>query len=302
MEKLEFVLSTERINSYGQIILTDGIDTEDFEKNPIMLWQHERGRVIGKWTDIKKTNGNLLATAVFDETDEFSKSVYNKVTGGFISACSIGIKINPADIKVENDIETVTKSKLLEASLVDIPSNGDAIRRNYISGDINVYVEQKIENRDRNYILLREGGFLSEQEADNLLEIRKVNKGMYNSILIQKERERRKQILSSFNELKRKLRTFKVKNEKEVLEAFFTLSPETVKSFVDELPTVPSIAERIKAHQTEPKKDLNWYRRNDPLALKKDKGLFDRLFLEDQKRREEEETERIREKCRFFDI
>lgn len=302
MEKLEFVLSTERINSYGQIILTDGIDTKDFEKNPIMLWQHERGRVIGKWTDIKKTNGNLLATAVFDETDEFSKSVYNKVTGGFISACSIGIKINPADIKVENDIETVTKSKLLEASLVDIPSNGDAIRRNYISGDINVYVEQKIENRDRNYILLREGGFLSEQEADNLLEIRKVNKGMYNSILIQKERERRKQILSSFNELKRKLRTFKVKNEKEVLEAFFTLSPETVKSFVDELPTVPSIAERIKAHQTEPKKDLNWYRRNDPLALKKDKGLFDRLFLEDQKRREEEETERIREKCRFFDI
>lgn len=302
MEKLEFVLSTERINSYGQIILTDGIDTEDFEKNPIMLWQHERGRVIGKWTDIKKTNGNLLATAVFDETDEFSKSVYNKVTGGFISACSIGIKINPADIKVENDIETVTKSKLLEASLVDIPSNGDAIRRNYISGDINVYVEQKIENRDRNYILLREGGFLSEQEADNLLEIRKVNKGMYNSILIQKERERRKQILSSFNELKRKLRTFKVKNEKEVLEAFFTLSPETVKSFVDELPNVPSIAERIKAHQTEPKKDLNWYRRNDPLALKKDKGLFDRLFLEDQKRREEEETERIREKCRFFDI
>lgn len=302
MEKLEFVLSTERINSYGQIILTDGIDTEDFEKNPIMLWQHERGKVIGKWTDIKKTNGNLLATAVFDETDEFSKSVYNKVTGGFISACSIGIKINPADIKVENDIETVTKSKLLEASLVDIPSNGDAIRRNYISGDINVYVEQKIENRDRNYILLREGGFLSEQEADNLLEIRKVNKGMYNSILIQKERERRKQILSSFNELKRKLRTFKVKNEKEVLEAFFTLSPETVKSFVDELPTVPSIAERIKAHQTEPKKDLNWYRRNDPLALKKDKGLFDRLFLEDQKRREEEETERIREKYRFFDI
>lgn len=302
MEKLEFVLSTERINSYGQIILTDGIDTEDFEKNPIMLWQHERGRVIGKWTDIKKTNGNLLATAIFDETDEFSKSVYNKVTGGFISACSIGIKINPADIKVENDIETVTKSKLLEASLVDIPSNGDAIRRNYISGDINVYVEQKIENRDRNYILLREGGFLSEQEADNLLEIRKVNKGMYNSILIQKERERRKQILSSFNELKRKLRTFKVKNEKEVLEAFFTLSPETAKSFVDELPTVPSIAERIKAHQTEPKKDLNWYRRNDPLALKKDKGLFDRLFLEDQKRREEEETERIREKCRFFDI
>ncbi len=32
----EFVVSTEAVNSYGSRIITDGIDTEQYMKNPIV--------------------------------------------------------------------------------------------------------------------------------------------------------------------------------------------------------------------------------------------------------------------------
>ena len=48
MEKNTFVISDESVNSYGYIVKTDGIDITAFERNPVMLYMHERKTVVGR--------------------------------------------------------------------------------------------------------------------------------------------------------------------------------------------------------------------------------------------------------------
>lgn len=135
-----FILSDESVNSYGFRVLTDGIDFSRFEKNPIMLWNHSRGwrgtedevLPIGRWENVHKENGKLLADAVFDENDEFSKRISDKVKQGIINACSIGICVtersdDPSVIVPGQRYETVTRCVLQEVSIVDIPSNQNAV-------------------------------------------------------------------------------------------------------------------------------------------------------------------------------
>lgn len=122
-----FVLSDESRNSYGFVVLTEGIDTTAFERNPVMLYMHNRdGNVIGRWDNIRKEGKRLLADAVFDESTELGAQVKKQVESGFLRAVSIGIE----DIAKEvlNGVETVTKCRLIETSIVDIPSNGNAVK------------------------------------------------------------------------------------------------------------------------------------------------------------------------------
>lgn len=59
MDKISFVISDESVNSYGYIVKTDGRDTTAFERNPVMLYMHERKTVVGRWENIRK-EGNKL--------------------------------------------------------------------------------------------------------------------------------------------------------------------------------------------------------------------------------------------------
>lgn len=51
MNNVTFVISDESVNSYGKVILTDGIDISQFERNPVMLYMHERATVVGRWEE-----------------------------------------------------------------------------------------------------------------------------------------------------------------------------------------------------------------------------------------------------------
>ena len=126
MRKNTFVISDESVNSYGYVIKTDGIDTSAFERNPVMLYMHERKTVVGRWDNIRKDGNKLLADAVFDESTELGKTVKAQVENGFLRSASIGVDI--VEEKVVNGVKTVTKSVLFEVSIVDIPANQNALK------------------------------------------------------------------------------------------------------------------------------------------------------------------------------
>lgn len=120
--KHTFLVSDESVNSYGFKVLTNGIDTTRFETNPIMLYMHERPHIIGKWENIRKENGQLFADAIFDHEDPTAKEIAGKVERGFLKCASIGIgRTNLAD-------GVVSTCELFEISIVDIGSNGNALR------------------------------------------------------------------------------------------------------------------------------------------------------------------------------
>lgn len=129
-----FVLTDESVNGYGYRVLTSGIGREQFLKNPVMLYSHEYGLLpIGTWEEVREKDGQLLATAKFDEGDPFAQEVARKVDEGILRCCSIGFNVlsidESDDLKLPGQIgPTVTKAELLECSICAIGANRNAMR------------------------------------------------------------------------------------------------------------------------------------------------------------------------------
>ncbi|HSW64974.1 MAG TPA: HK97 family phage prohead protease [Dissulfurispiraceae bacterium] len=131
MQVHTFVLSDETINSYGLRILTAGINTADFERNPVMLLEHKREQLIGRWMNLRKEGGRLLAEADFDPDDEQAIKTQKKVKGGYLKGVSVGIQIQKLGVELQpngGEIAVVLESRLCEASLCAVPSNSNALK------------------------------------------------------------------------------------------------------------------------------------------------------------------------------
>lgn len=126
-------LTNDRLNSYGYRVLTEGVDMEQYERNPILLYMHNRGQVIGVIKDLKRENGEITGELAFDEATELSRQCKKQWEFGSLRMVSIGFNVietsdAPEHIVAGQRFPTVTKSQLHEVSLVDIGANNDAIR------------------------------------------------------------------------------------------------------------------------------------------------------------------------------
>lgn len=125
-------ITNERLNGYGFRVLTSGGNLEQYQRNPVLLYMHERGKVIGIMKDLKVENGEITAEPVFDEATELSRQCKKQYEIGSLRMASIGLDpietSDAPDMLVEGQTRpTVTKWKLVEVSLVDIGANDDAI-------------------------------------------------------------------------------------------------------------------------------------------------------------------------------
>jgi phage head maturation protease len=135
-----FIIHTESLNAQGFRMLTDGAILDDFEKNPVLLFNHIRPEgnaknqilPIGYWEDIELNDGQISGVPFFDDKDEFAMNIYNKVESGVIKMCSAGAE--PIETSTEKSLllpgqqlATVTKWRLKEASICDIGANPDAL-------------------------------------------------------------------------------------------------------------------------------------------------------------------------------
>lgn len=121
---------SETVNSYGFKTDVKGIDLTRFEKNPVMLYNHDPEKVIGRWKNISVTDtltGHtiLIAEPVFDTDDPFAAEIERKVNEGFIKGCSMGMMVK--EVSRIDGVDIATKSVLLEASIVSIPADENAL-------------------------------------------------------------------------------------------------------------------------------------------------------------------------------
>lgn len=133
----EAIISTESVNSYGSRVLTAGIDISQYEKNPIVLYMHRRGRrediPIGVMTNLRVADGVLYGTPKFDDDTEEERIISKKWERGTLRMLSAGLDVmewseDPALLAQGQTRPTVTKCKLIEVSVVDIGSNDDALQ------------------------------------------------------------------------------------------------------------------------------------------------------------------------------
>ena len=139
-KKKEVVISNSKLNSYGFRVLTEGIDTTQYARNPILLWMHNRpfrGTTdevlpIGRIENLRIDGDNLIGTPIFDEQDEFAQRIAAKWDAGILKMASAGLEVvelsdDPSMLVQGQRRSTVTKSKLAEVSIVDIGANDDAL-------------------------------------------------------------------------------------------------------------------------------------------------------------------------------
>jgi hypothetical protein len=125
-------ITNDGLNDYGGRVLTSGMDISRYEKNPVLLYMHNRGQVIGCLKDIKREGDAITAELDFDEVTELSKQCKKQWDYGSLKAVSVGIDILEMSDETQyimpgQTAATVTKCRLYEVSLVDIGSNEDAL-------------------------------------------------------------------------------------------------------------------------------------------------------------------------------
>jgi phage head maturation protease len=173
----KFIVNTERVNEYGYRILTDGIDTEQYERNPIVLYGHNRAlhnpnSVVGKCVKLTKINNELIAEIEFDVEQEYAKDLADKVERGYINMCSLHADVKETSTDEElllpgQTLETVTKCKLVEISIVDVGGNDDALKLSRNGEKVSL---QKITKQKKNENTIMKSIALALGKEENATE------------------------------------------------------------------------------------------------------------------------------------
>lgn len=125
-------ISDESVNCYGTRILTSGIDLTQYQRNPVLLYMHERGKVVGLVKNLEVRDGELLGELVFDKASPLSVQLEKQYEFGSLRMVSANFRIletsGDKELVMEGQtFETVTKSELFEVSAVDIGGNDNAL-------------------------------------------------------------------------------------------------------------------------------------------------------------------------------
>ena len=139
---VEFVASTNSVDSYGTVLPVDKWDLSRYEKNGVVGYQHDiywsddPDNVIGRGEAF--VDGDALVIRIFFEPADINpkaEKVFRKVLFGSINAVSVGFDPTAHghwgdERKGENpDVYYFDGQQLLEVSVVNVPSNPDAVKR-----------------------------------------------------------------------------------------------------------------------------------------------------------------------------
>jgi HK97 family phage prohead protease/HK97 family phage major capsid protein len=129
---LEFVLSDDTVDRYGDIIVASGWMLTNFKKNPIALFGHSNGFPIGTWSDIRVEGNKLVAKLKLAARGTSARidELISLVEQGVLRAVSVGfipIKSEPINPDRPYGPQRYTKQELLETSLVSVPANPSAL-------------------------------------------------------------------------------------------------------------------------------------------------------------------------------
>ena len=96
---------------------------KNFEKNPIILFNHDYNRPIGRATGLKAGPNGLEMEAKISKA---AKDVAELVKDGVLGAFSVGFRVKDADYLEETDGLRIKDAELFEVSVVSVPCNQSA--------------------------------------------------------------------------------------------------------------------------------------------------------------------------------
>ncbi|KKL89162.1 hypothetical protein LCGC14_1917430 [marine sediment metagenome] len=113
------VITSEIVDRDGEVVMVKGLDVEQFNKNPVVLFMHDAKAVIGRsiWLKAQRRQGvnRILAKTKFADTD-IANEVFELIKGDFLRGFSIGLShhgmelkdVTPADVRKNPDSNPAT--------------------------------------------------------------------------------------------------------------------------------------------------------------------------------------------------
>ena len=119
--------STNSLDRAGDIIESSawtkgGLD--NYKNNPILLFNHDYDRPIGRTKELEVSNDGLEITA---RVSKAAGEIKDLIKDGVLGAFSVGFKVKDADYINETDGYKIKDAELFEVSVVSVPCNQNAV-------------------------------------------------------------------------------------------------------------------------------------------------------------------------------
>lgn len=141
--EVDCVITTESIDRDGEVLISQGCDSTEFDKNPVVFYNHDYAMPIGKVIGMRRGSGKIDATIEFAERPEgyqgdfFPDFVKALVGQGIVKGISVGFMPKAGGTRKPtakdkqtfgDDVKQVfSQWKLLEVSVAPLPANGTAL-------------------------------------------------------------------------------------------------------------------------------------------------------------------------------
>ena len=119
--------STSAIDRAGDIIEHDAWTKgglENFKNNPIILFNHNYDRPIGRAKELSVDENGLNLTARISKS---ASDIKDLIKDGVLGAFSVGFKVKDAEYMTETDGYKIKDAELFEVSVVSVPCNQNAV-------------------------------------------------------------------------------------------------------------------------------------------------------------------------------
>jgi len=122
-----FRITSDVLDRHRDRVKPNSLKTENYEKNPVLLWNHNDCEPAIGTCRIFQENGEWFMEPNFDGIGELSKDVAAKVAAGTLRTCSIRFRFLKYAYNEDGGLD-YEEVELLEVSITNIPANPEALR------------------------------------------------------------------------------------------------------------------------------------------------------------------------------
>lgn len=140
---IDFRITDKTLDSYGDVVIPNGMNNERFRKNPVILLNHNFwGLPVANSLHEKASANEVISKAVFPSAEipgfAMPDTLFHLYATGFMHATSITLKPNKWEKRYSKDKDgakvwtggyTFHEWALIEYSLVTIPANENALKK-----------------------------------------------------------------------------------------------------------------------------------------------------------------------------
>lgn len=137
------VITAETLDRDGEVLIPQGMNSTEFDKNPTLFWNHDYAQPVGRCNGLKRKESTIVGDFTFAQrpdgySGEFFPEVAAALVGqGIVNAVSVGYVPEDGGVRRATEIDRkkygdrvhtiYSRWKLLEVSLAPLQANPDAL-------------------------------------------------------------------------------------------------------------------------------------------------------------------------------